>query len=448
VTDAETSIAAPLTCSVCARSSTWHAAFTEVRDGTIKRLCCPRCAATLHGKGNRWRLAFFVIAVALSIFVLFKTRVRGLDLLIVLWVLVALVQIPLVVLHEAGHAFTAWLVGTPAFAIIIGREPWILDRQIFGIRWRIGRHVSGGLTYHAPSKGRHALARDALITAAGPLTNLIIAVAALAAAANLPGRLEHSLARLALLMTGIVSAMQFMWNVWPREVQTIAGKIPNDGARIRNLLKGQRDDLRKSSGARHYFRAVFAFADRDFETAAREAAKARARMTDPASIVVISVLGAAARSESDDARGAVELLRPLQNAPHDNPGVRAGVADNLGWAYLLLDEPELLESGILLVAEACAIAPWEESFVISLACLFAASSTAENDRLNDARNLLSTVRLRKLTRQNAAYAALAQGLCAAAAGDAVVARELYNDAKSRGATVAPLRLLERRLASH
>jgi hypothetical protein len=392
-------------------------------------------------------LAFLVVATSLSIFLLLRARVRGIDLMAVIWVLMTLVQIPLVILHEAGHALAARLVGTPAYAIFIGRQPWLIDRHLFGIRWRIGRWASGGVTYHAPSEGRHASARDALITAAGPFVNLVISVIALVSATSLPTSIDHSLAHLALLILGISSAIQFLRNVWPREIDTISGRIPNDGARIRNLLKGKRDNPRKASGARHYFRAVFAFTDREFETAAREAAKARARMTDPASLTAISVLGAAALSESDDACRAVDLLRPLEASAIADPGARAGIVDNLGWAYLLLDEPELLESGILLVAEAIAIAPWEESYVISLACLFAASGTAANGRIDDARDLLSTLRVRKLTRQNAAYATLAQGLCAAATGEVAAARKHYDDAKSRGATSAPLRLLERRLAS-
>ena len=382
------------------------------------------------------------------LFVIFvRGRVRGPELLFVIWFFFLLAQFPLVILHEAGHLIAARIAGVPAYAVVVGGKPWLLDRPFLGIRWRIGRYPSGGVTYHAPCEGRHALAKDVWVTAAGPVANLLIAVVAFAVAETIPAEFDHSLTKLALLVTGFASAIQFIGNLWPREVNSIAGRVPNDGARIRNLLRGQIEEPRLARGARHYFRAWFAFEDRKFETAVRESAKARARFTEPHFVNALTVLGAAAMSESDDARGAVEQLRPLLPGVDEDPGLRSTFLDNLGWAYLLLDEPELLESGILLVAEACAIAPWEESYAISLACLFAASATAENDRVNDARELLSTLRLQKLTRQNAAYAALAQGLCAAAEGDAVVARRHYNDAKSRGATVAPLRLLERRLAS-
>jgi hypothetical protein len=387
------------------------------------------------------------VLVVLAFIYVTQGRGHGVDLVVIAALSFSLVQFPLTLLHESGHAFTSRLLGVTAYAIVIGREPWMVDRRVFGLRLRIGWLPAGGLTFHAPCEGEHARWKDLMITAAGPLTNLLIAVAGFSAAAVMTGRFEHSLLRFAVFMVAVASALQFVWNIWPHTVDAQGVKVPNDGARMLGLLRGNRETHVDTASADHYFRALFAFSDGQFQLAAREADGARRRLTDSNAIAAVGVLGAASLSESDDARGAVSLLRPLHELHVDNAGLRSGVLDNLGWAYLLLDEPETIARALPLIEAACDIAPWEDSYVISLACAYAASATPGDGQVIDARRFLATVNLKKITRQNAAYSELALGLCAVAEGDVAAARTHYDNAKSRGATAAPLRLLERRLAS-
>jgi hypothetical protein len=437
----------PLTCWVCGRSSIWREAFVERRDGTAKKPCCPRCERVRREKEHRSGLIWMAVMAVLAVIYVTQGRGRGLDLVVIAALLFSLAQFPLTVLHEAGHALASRLLGVPAYAVVIGHEPWMLDRRVFGLRLRIGWLPAGGLTYHAASGGKNAWLKDLMITAAGPLTNLAIAVAGFAAAASMTGRLEHSLWRFAAFMVAAASAVQFAWNIWPHSVNAHGTKVPNDGARMLGLLRGKRETHEDAIGTDHYFRALFAFSDGEFETAAREADNARRRFKKPDAIAAVSVLAAAAMSESDDAHGAVSLLRPLHERHVDHAGLRSGVLDNLGWAYLLLDEPETIARARTLIEAACDIAPWEDSYVIALACAYAASSVPEDDLVVQARRFLTTVNPKQATRQNAAYAQLAQGLCALAEGDLPAARTHYDNAKSRGATAAPLRLLERRFAS-
>ena len=78
-----------------------------------------------------------------------------------------------------------------------------------------------------------------------------------------------------------------------------------------------------------------------FARAAREAARVpRAVGGRWRAAATLIVTRAAALSESDDAAGCGRLLLPLLDSP---PQIRAcaGRADNLAWAYFLLDEPAL-----------------------------------------------------------------------------------------------------------
>jgi hypothetical protein len=200
----------------------------------------------------------------------------------------------------------------------------------------------------------------------------------------------------------------------------------------------------------HHMRAGFAFKDRDFARAAKEAALAERYLDAPAFRdlrAATIATRAAACAESDDAPKTVALLEPLLEMEAMNPGVRSAVEDNLAWAYLLLDDAALTERALPLLASARSIQPWETSFAVAEACVLAASADSSNQRLARAQQLVKTLERERLDRQNAAYTALAKGLCAAAEGDAKGAIRHRDRAKTLGATAAPLRVLERRLPS-
>ena len=159
----------------------------------------------------------------------------------------------------------------------------------------------------------------------------------------------------------------------------------------------------------HHMQAGFAFRDRDFARASDAAALAEALWDEPA---------------MRDARDSMIVMRAAARA-----------------------EREWLERALPLVRSAREIAPWHTSFAITEACVLAASSDAANQHVNEARALLKSLEREKLDRQNAAYAALARGLCAASEGDLEAATSLRDASKSLGATAAPLRVLERRFPS-
>lgn len=436
-----------LTCSVCGANSVWHEAFTKLRDGTVPILCCPLCAERKSLKSQRLSLGVTFCALALAVAAFARGGGSSAEGLFIVVALFAAAQYPLVFLHEIGHALAAWAVRAPAYAIILGRGPWILDRDFAGIRWRFGKILGGGLTYHEHSGEAGSRVRGVVITAAGPAMNLLVTAALCGIAVALPGTFEYSFGKVALVVIAAASLTQFFVSAWPHAVKTSAGKLPSDGARIIGLLRGEFDNPDAARAGKDYMLASFAFADGNFPESARLARASRLAWTDADFGAAMTVLEAAALSESDNASAAVALLRPMLATGQHHPGIRAGAADNLGWAYFLLDEPGLIDEGITLVSEACVIAPWEASYSITHACLLAISASDGNGRAADARALLSQWKPRDLRRQNAAYSALAYGLIAVAERDLSEARRQLNRAQGLRATAAPLRVLERRIAS-
>ena len=443
-------IEGPLTCSVCGRSSIWRDAFKSVKDGTVTRLCCPKCAprkaATLRNNG----LMMLAVAAGFATASLIAGDDHRFGLIFAIWALFVAFTVLLVPFHELGHVFAARLVGTRAYAVVIGREPWIVDREWVGMRWRIGSTVGGGLTYCGPIEGPRERLRRLVILSGGVVVNLLVAIGSARLAAVLSRTPGRSPIVFALLVLAAASAVQFAQNLWPRIIESSIGKIKNDGAKILALLRGAPLESKTASALMHSMLAMFAIHDRRFSRAANEAMLAETLWNElgaPDARDSMIGLRAVACAESDDAATAVRLLEPLQGAREMNLGVRAAVEGNLAWAYLLLDEADLLERALTLLESARRISPWETTYAIAEACVLAAASDAVNQRVVKARLLLAGIEREKLERQSAAYAALAKGLCAAAEGDFAAATRQRDGAKSLGATAAPLRVLERRIPS-
>lgn len=448
--------AEPLRCGVCGCSSSWHAAFAPVKTRGASLMCCPKCAPRRLAKQRNAGYGLLALAGVLAAANLALGERHGFDLAMLGWAMFVGFNLLLVPLHEMGHVLAARLVGARTYAVIIGCEPWILDRELAGMRWRFGKTVGGGLTYHTPCEGAFRRLRTLVILSGGVAANLLIAFGAAALGAWLAQGRHPSILVFVLYVLAATSAFQFVRNLWPHTIESSVGKVRTDGARILQLLRGAPLERRFARATMHYMLAMFAFHDRNFPRAATEAELARQFLDaldvrDAATVTVMhaatTVMRAAARAESDDAAGAVALLQPMLGAAEMDLGVRSSVEDNLAWAYFLLDEPELLERALALLKSAREIAPWQSNSLVAEACVLAASSAAANPRVERARELLRSLAGEKLDRQCSAYATLASGLCAAAEGDRDAAIRQRDRAKSLGATAAPLRLLERRIPS-
>ncbi len=430
----------PVTCDECGCTSEWRAAFT--------RKLCPACAVRKATHQERWILFGIVGGALVCGFAIARGATSAAFLLAFSWVVFVASQPLLVVLHELGHAIAAWLVKVRVYAIVIGRERWWFDRDIAGVRVRIGGLMMGGAVCHEPSEGPHSRLRSILITAGGPLMNLLVAGIAFAWAAALPASLEQSLARFALLMVGVASVAQGIANLWPRPVEVMGRQTSNDGARIVALLSGHADDADKLRGGGHYLRAQFAFFDRRLDDARREVTRALDLLVDTMPRDACTVLWAAIACEIGDARGAVAALRPLHGDAAKDPVVRVDIANNLAWGLFLLDEPDGFEEGLAAIADARRIAPWERACLSTQACLMAASATTGNGRATDALQLIDPFRSPPRNASEAAALCVARGLVTAFQGDVSAARAEYERARALVVDSPILRLLERRLASH
>jgi hypothetical protein len=143
-----------------------------------------------------------------------------------------------VLIHELGHAFAAWRCGMNVRAIAVGP----LELRTRPIRFHFSERIFGedigGHVRYDESFGRYLTRRtDALITAAGPIANLLSALICFMAAAQFG---DTVLGRLTIGFA-YTSLAAFALSAWPFHLQSGRG---NDALEIVRMLRRERAPMR------------------------------------------------------------------------------------------------------------------------------------------------------------------------------------------------------------
>ena len=267
------------------------------------------------------------------------------------WLL--LVFFPLIVLvHEAGHAVAALLVGHRVLEVKIGAGPNV---TAWHGRWRLvlgllplGGHVMAGSS--DPSGYR---AKRFAITAAGPGVNaLMFAFAPLIDASSS-----------ALRDFAIVNACVLIFNLFPYSVRTPYGRQRTDGLGLVRTLSDSDWQLAEERSGFAVARAQLADQRGDREEARRITEEAEAM--NPRSVVLRTWLGYRAIKDHGYA-SARTIFRDLVDEDRQVPAAGLGQRDdvtrgihlnNLAWCDLMLDDPALVEEALSSSAAAIDLLP-------------------------------------------------------------------------------------------
>ena len=183
-------------------------------------------AKVVYGAG-RFVAGLTGLGVIVAIFLPAETHDPGASSSAVLYwtIALAVVGVPAAVaIHEAGHAVACLALGAQIRAVYLGSgESTWLRFTVSGVKVSLGNPYMGRVEHEIAS----SVARGAFITAAGSLTNFIVAGALLAAAG--PG--DRGIAGLALIM-----AVVGVRGLLPYRART--GRL-TDGANLLALLGGQ-----------------------------------------------------------------------------------------------------------------------------------------------------------------------------------------------------------------
>ena len=433
-------------CWKCQRRSTWAAAFAPVYSFDGPQRLCPRCAERRQARSTYKTWAWAAAALLLIPAAVWAGILPGNLWLLMGWGGVVLATYLSVLPHEFGHALMAKAVGYRPLAIVWGGFPSLVDRRIFGVRTLIGLAPESGFACFDPTDDRWPRLKQAAITAAGPLVNALLALAAFIAAAGIPEPFTRSALKFGLLVFGIANSLLALANLWPSTVTTAAGKIPSDGAKLLSLLASTPLDLAKHRAAACHVRMFFAFRDQAHEFVLSEADAAEA-LVGPTPW--IDIARSAALCHLDRPFEARDLLRRTLAMPEiqADPATRALAENNFAWANFVIGEAGADQETLERSARAIEVLPWLAPVVVTRACALAAHATPADSRLTEAGALLARVDELDLGAQARAGVILATGFIAAARGDMAEARRQLELARAIEDPGLVGRLLEARLPS-
>jgi tetratricopeptide (TPR) repeat protein len=163
-------------CHDCGVASELEDQFQQVKGAFSfqpARSICPRCAYKRRLSVERGaHLGMFGTLVLAAALIAWRPDVTA------GWValyagLFALCMLPMVILHEAGHALAARLLGMRLLAVVLGMGPVRWRRRLFGIpiEWRAV--PAGGTTFAPPTQAEGARWKMAVLALAGPAANVV-----------------------------------------------------------------------------------------------------------------------------------------------------------------------------------------------------------------------------------------------------------------------------------
>ena len=273
-----------------------------------------------------------------------------------------------VIAHEAAHALAGLAVGMGVPEVELGEGPTLLRLRVGSTTVKVGGFHSGATHLQARSSGL-LRTRLAVTSAAGPLSNLVLAAAAywlLDSPTGAAGSFTRFLI-IAGVLVGVVNLAPMKFSKAGRTAQT-------DGAALLSLLRFAPD-----TGEQIVAASRLDTAHRQYLTGETVAAVPDEPPVNRADPVLLGIEGTR-RILTREYDEAVDLLRLAASMPHQD---RALSLSNLAWALLWARPDGWLAEADRASAEAISLKPWMEPVMITRGCVL-----AERGELAEARSLL------------------------------------------------------------
>jgi tetratricopeptide (TPR) repeat protein len=252
------------------------------------------------------------------------------------------VSVPLIFLHEFGHAMVGRMVGLRVFWISIGSGLQIFEKQILGTSLRINLLPFTGMTILAARTPRLLRLRLWAATFAGPATHFAVLVLCYFAVGNLS--FQHLLSADILSAPSpfvtfmYANAFLFLLSLFPA---TGSGMARADGYRLIRILFWKEKEIAE------YLASTPAVEAHEFircgnlnEAATRYQA---ALALNPDSFVLRHDLAIAWQMQGDYERARSIFVELLHAEQKKQPGWHQLLLNNIAWADLMLRRADLLQ---------------------------------------------------------------------------------------------------------
>jgi hypothetical protein len=328
-------------CDTCGVESQVEEAFYKVQHPYSSRVTrrCPGCWLKVQSATHRRTFFIYlgvaILAVADVLFAADSSFGWFVLNLVLFYLCLILSALP----HELGHALVAKSVGFRPFYIIIGFGRTIFERNIKGFRFELRFFPLGGIAGSAPKTTTGYRTKKFLIVLAGPLANLMLAVAIMLPASeqdlfDFTGRLRFA---------GVFFAANlfcFFYSLWPRMIHTTAGEIPSDGLQLWKLFRMSEEELKSVPVSYYLYEGAECLKQKQFKKAEEWFQKGLAEF--PEDINLLNAKGATFLN-SKQFPEAREIFLELLARDGLKPAHRCLFANNLAYVNTLIGGAELIE---------------------------------------------------------------------------------------------------------
>lgn len=266
-----------------------------------------------------------------------------------------LAGLPLITLHELGHAIAGKLCNFRIFAVQIGGGPKIFGSTLGATRWSLHALATSGFCQFAPKTAKNLRRNATIAIAAGPLVNLLILSGTIA---YFPvghilnwNALFEPVSFAWILFWG--NAWILFWNLLPRDVMLPIGKVPTDGRQLINILKDDGEYVREMHAVYFFLNAQECLEDNKQE-AGRWITKGLEIYPGNLSLLNFQAVVLIESGRADEVR---EKLLPKLEQEDGDPLATACAKNNIAYAIALTGDTEHLAQADQLSKEALATIP-------------------------------------------------------------------------------------------
>jgi tetratricopeptide (TPR) repeat protein len=343
------------TCDRCRRESAIEGIFLKKKYllGLVTRYYCPDCQLRHTAIES---VLYFLIAPLLSLVLYFVFPIARMRSIALILVYIALLVIPIVVIHELSHAVVGRLLGFHVFGIQLGIGRPLFRTTILGLKWDVRAIPVSGFTFASGPPSNWYRLKNGLIYLAGPASHFAWVVMAvfcgtLAIVLRLPREVSN------FFMTAIfLNLALLVGNLWPVKTNTPMGPIGSDGWQLLQIFSWKPEIFAKHYAMYYAQMALEAKDDNRLTDARGWLEKGLAILPDDPGLLNLSGYF---YMLDDSPRQARQIFSQLLERPGLELVQRCLFLNNVAYADIVLDDPALLPEADRYSSEAYQHLSWE-----------------------------------------------------------------------------------------
>lgn len=358
----------PAKCDICGVETKVEEAFYQVisKYSSVITRRCPRCwHKARHTAYKRFLTSYLILGIGAAIIVIINPEYQF-GWLILNFLLYYVFGVLTALPHELGHAIAAKAVGFRVFQVTIGFGRAIFKCRLWGFNFVVNSMPLGGFCFSVSRKVHWYRSKRCLMILAGPLTNILAAIAVLylfPLGENDFDVFSGVRVKSAFVIANAISAA---FSLWPKRFDSAYGRVANDGLLFWKTLFLKKQEIETRPASYYLYEGGELLSAKKPEAAKRLLEQGLTLFPDN---VHLSFALASAFLKMNKLPESREINVRLVNRPNVGTYYRTLFANNLAYVDVLIGEKQLIEEADKYSKEALENMPYVSYFKGTRGCV-------------------------------------------------------------------------------